>query len=428
MSDVLISGARVVMGEAVVETDVLVRNGKIRLGGGAAGGQRVSGRGLILLPGFVDIHTHGYGGFDFTLGPYDAATDSFDGSPAALRAALAAYVQRMPALGLTTSYLSTIAAPPQVLRERLTILAEFLKAPPAGTRIPGAFLEGTFISEKMVGAMNPELIQRPDPAVFDHINAAGLVRLALVAPDGGGARLALVRHIARRGVIVGAGHTAATAEELQAARRAGLRYMVHFLNGPTGGSFKPFYGGGAVEAGLSDPRLFVELIADGYHINPRYVRDLLARKGFDRVVVITDSMFAAGARGLKSFQMNGVYGNVSADGKYMHVANSPLTLFGSCLDMPTAVGNILSWLTRPLEGVWVRRHEALPLDAALVAAAKMTATNAARLTGLDRKPGLGEIADGRTADLVLARLTGRAGAYRLTVRRTWLAGREVYRK
>jgi alpha-D-ribose 1-methylphosphonate 5-triphosphate diphosphatase PhnM len=78
--------------------------------------------------------------------------------------------------------------------------------------------------------------------------------------------------------------------------------------------------------------------------------------------------------------------------------------------------------------VWARRHEAATLEEALVAASRMTATNAARLTGLDRQLGAGSIADGRAADLILARLTGRAGNWHLDISRTWIAGREAYRR
>jgi len=460
MPDLLITGARVVTRQAVLDSDVAIRGSKIRLVGGPprrngsgrvpclrlsersgdpdavqsgrkhatfpGPAQIIDARGLVLLPGFIDIHTHGYGGFDFTLGVYNAASDSFDGSRDRSLEALDAYVRQMPRTGLTTSYLATIAAPVPALRERLALLKEFLRRPPLGTRVIGAFLEGSFISEKMRGAMSAELVQRPDVAVFDAIDASGMIRLALVAPDEAGLRLTLIRHVARRGVIVGAGHTNCTADELDAARRAGLRYVVHFLNGPTGHSYKPFHGGGAVEGALADDRLYAELIADGYHIDPRYVRDVLARKGFDRVIAVSDSMFAAGARGLKSFQMFGVFGKVGPDGKYLQVASDPLTLYGSCLDMSTAASNLLSWLTRPMPGVWTRRHEALTSDEALVAVGRMAATNAARLTGLDRRLRIGEIATGRTADLVLARLAGRPGAYRLQVQRTWLAGQEVF--
>ena len=454
MSDVLITGARVVTPEGVVEADVTIRAGKIRTadrrlarspraastarGKGSAlpsrAGklQRVDGRGCILLPGFIDIHTHGYDGFDFTLGVYDAATDRFDASADRSLEALGRYVGRMPSMGVTTSTLATMAAEVHTLRERLDLLARFLKSPPPGTRLAGAFLEGTFISDQMLGAMNAEFVHRPDVRLFDEVNASGMIRLALVAPEGGRAAQSLIRHMTRRGVVVGAGHTGATADELRAARRAGLKYMVHFMNGPTGSSFKPFHGGGAVEGALADDRLACELIADGYHVDPRYARDMMARKGFDRIIAVSDSMFAAGATGgkggLKTFQMSGVFGKVSPDGKYLQVAHNPKALFGSCLDLPTAFGNLVSWLTRPMAGVWVRRHEAMAPDEALAAASKMTATNPARLTGLDGAPGLGRIADGRTADLVLARLTGKPGAYRLTVRRTWVGGREVFRR
>ncbi|MBN2583428.1 MAG: amidohydrolase family protein [Planctomycetes bacterium] len=442
MSDTLITGARVVTPKGVMAADVAIRNGKIVLGPKAvagvagvagtegAGGSRqtIDAGGKVLLPGFVDIHTHGYEGFDFTLGLYDAATDSFDGSPERSLEALGRYVTRMAELGVTTTYLATMAAETETLRRRLSLLETFLKSPPAGTRVLGAFLEGTFVNDKMVGAMNPDLVHRPDGALFDHINETGQVKLCLVTPEFDQAALTLVRHLGRRGVVCGAGHTQATAEQIVAARRAGLRYMVHFLNGPTGTSFKPFHGGGAVEGALADEKLYCELIADGYHVNPRYARDLIARKGFERIIAVSDAMFAAGARGLRTFQVNGVYGVVGPGGKYLQVAHSPQTLFGSCLNMPTAFGNLVSWLTAGGPGVWVMHHPGVGVDEALTAAALMTSGNPCRMMGLDKRLGIGSIATGRRADLVLADLKGKPGDFRLEVHRTWIDGREVYAK
>jgi len=428
MNDMVISGAKVVTPEGVVGTDVAIRRGRIVLGPRASGPakRRIRAAGKVLLPGFVDIHVHGYEGFDFTLGVYDAASDTFDASADRSLEALGRYVSRMAALGVTTTYLATVAAETETLRRRLRLLEEFLKSPPSGTRVLGAFLEGTFVSDKMVGAMNPELVHRPDIGLFDQINETGLVKLCLVTPEHGESALSLIRHLSRRGVVSGAGHTGATGEEIAAARRAGLRYMVHFLNGPTGTSFKPFHGGGAVEGALAEDRLYCELIADGYHVDPRYVRDLIARKGWHRIIAVTDAMFAAGARGLKTFQVNGIYGVVGPGGKYLQVAHSPSTLFGSCLDMPTAFANLVNWLTAGGPGVWVSGHRGISTDEALTAAALMTATNACRMIGLDKSLGVGSIAAGRRADLVLAELRGRRGALRLEVCRTWVDGREVY--
>jgi len=453
MTDLMITGARVVTPDGIVERDVTIRGGKVRLAPAQAakgrrraasrkaatakgGGrrrpevQRIDARGRVLLPGFVDIHTHGHGGFDVVLGVYDAARDRFEGSRRASLAALGDYVGRMTSLGVTTAFLATMAAEERTLRRRLRLLDEFLQKPPAGARIAGVFLEGTFISDTMLGAMNRKFVHPPDVRLFDRINETGLVKLALVAPESGAAARKLIRHMSRRGVVPGAGHTDASADQLRAARRAGLAYMVHFLNGPTGHNFKSFGGGGTVEGALSDDTLPCEIIADGYHVDPRYVRDVIARKGPDRVIAISDSMFPAGVvvgpGRFKSFTVKGVRGTVGPGGKYLHVAGKPNVLFGSCLDMPTAFGNLVSWLTRPMDGIWVRRHEALSPDDALVAVAKMAATNPARLTGLDRSLGIGRIASGRAADLVLARLDGKPGAYTLSVERTWSAGREVF--
>ncbi|MHC4695049.1 MAG: hypothetical protein ACYS67_20145, partial [Planctomycetota bacterium] len=133
-------------------------------------------------------------------------------------------------------------------------------------------------------------------------------------------------------LVVGAGHCNATCEQIEEAIRAGLKYFIHFTNGPTGGSYKPFHGGGAIEAILKSDELYAEQILDGYHVNPAYVRDILRRKGPDRIIGVTDCLFAAGSQ-VTQFTGGGIRGALSESGEYFQVVEKPGTLFSSNLTM-----------------------------------------------------------------------------------------------
>ena len=224
--------------------------------------------------------------------------------------------------------------------------------------------------------------------------------------------------------MVGAGHTNATYNQFEKAARAGLKYCIHFLNGPIGGSHKSFNGGGAIEAVLKFEELYAEQICDGFHLHPAYVRDTIKRKGIDRILGVTDAMFAAGSE-LREFDIAGIKGRVSEDGRYISVANKPNTLFSSNLTMNRAFENILNWFTTDMQGIWNRRHEALEFEKALVAATKIFSTNPCVLTSLE-KQGCGSIVDGAKADLCVLDITGSAGNYKITVASTIVDGNTVY--
>ena len=101
-------------------------------------------------------------------------------------------------------------------------------------------------------------------------------------------------------------------------------------------------------------------------------------------------------------------------------------LFGSLLDMSTAFGNFLSWLTIDMEGVWYRRHPAHDLDSALVRVSRMCASNPAHLLAMDGPGGTGRLQKGRCADIVLASLSGKPGKWKVSVKRTFIGGRQVF--
>ena len=208
-----------------------------------------------------------------------------------------------------------------------------------------------------------------------------------------------------------------------------MKYCIHFLNGPTGGSYKPFDNGGAVEGILQDERVYVELILDGVHVNPKYVRDVVERKGIDKVMAVTDAMFASQAKGVTDFQMNEIPGRLSEDGRYIYVVGKkPLTLFSSVLTMEVVFNNLLSFLTREMNGVWCRTHKAMSLDQAIPSAARMCATNACSMLKMHEAedPETGSIEEGKWADLLVADIEGKAGDYRLSIQKVFVHGNEVH--
>jgi len=432
--DYLIRGAEIVAPNRVFHGDIAVRDGRITAVGKVrppASATVINARGLLALPGFVNLHVHGAVGFDATSGAYDPKTDSFDSSPGACRRLLPEVMKQYARRGVTRALLATWAAPLRQLERAYASIADYADSMANGrdgARLEGIFPEGTFISNPaFCGAMNPANFLPPAIKTFDAMQRAarGHIRYINIAPEGGKAAEKLIKHVNYMGVVPGMAHTSCPAEQVLKCVRLGLRVCHHFLNGPTGGSFKPFGGGDVIEAVLDCPELYAELICDGWHINPRYVLDVVARKGRDRVAVVTDSGFQVGMKAIKKFTLGGVKGRVHPGGGYLEVVGKPGTLFGSVLTMDRAFANLLSWLTGDLDGIWGARRRPMPRNRALVHVARACSTNPAALLNLDNNIGVGRLAAGRQADIVLAKLTGRPGKYALKVKHTFVEGRKV---
>ncbi len=196
------------------------------------------------------------------------------------------------------------------------------------------------------------------------MNESGIIRLVNLVPDFGEASYRLTEYLTKKGISVGAGHTDGTYEQFRRATEAGLKYAIHFMNGPTGGSFKAFDGGGAVEAILRED-IYAEVIMDGIHVAPWYVREALARKGIDKIMAVSDAMFSSQAQGVRDFTINGIQGRVDDSGRFVYVVGKERrTLFSSVLTLDVAFGNLLSWLTVDTPGVWTRMHPAISLEEA----------------------------------------------------------------
>jgi N-acetylglucosamine-6-phosphate deacetylase len=263
---------------------------------------------------------------------------------------------------------------------------------------------------------------------FEKVNETGVIRLVNIVPDFGDDSCQLTEYLTKKGISVGAGHTDATFNQFQQAMAKGLKYCIHFLNGPISGSFKQFNGGGGIEAVLRGS-IYAEMIMDGVHIAPWYILDVLNRKGADRIMAISDAMFSSQADGVRDFSINGINGRVDDSGRYVYVVGrEKLTLFSSVLTMDVAFSNLVSWLTVDMEGAWTPMHKAKTLNDAITIAGKCCSTNIARMLKWQGGDDLesGEITNGKWVDFVVGKITGQPGNYKLDVKKVYVRGVKVY--
>ncbi|GAA4177223.1 N-acetylglucosamine-6-phosphate deacetylase [Gryllotalpicola koreensis] len=267
--------------------------------------------GQHLVPGFLDLHGHGAGGFAFDDGAY----------------AISKALEVHRAHGTTRSVISLVANPLDELTASLTAIADLAAE---DELVLGAHLEGPFLATERKGAHNPDFLIDPSPAAVERLIAAahGTLRQITLAIERENA-LEAIDVFVEAGVQVAVGHTEATYEQASAAFDRGARLLTHAFNAMPGiGHRAP----GPIVAALQDPRVTVELILDGVHVAPP-----VARLAFDaapgRIALITDAMAATGspdgAYKIGSLDVS-VVGGVArlreADGSAGSIAGSTLTL------------------------------------------------------------------------------------------------------
>lgn len=233
----------------------------------------VDGAGLLLAPGFVDIHGHG------------GARASFDDGPEAIATARALH----RAHGTTRAVLSLVTASVADLVERVAMIADLADA---DDTILGSHLEGPFLDPGHKGAHTESLLRAPSPSDIDALVEAGrgTIRQVTLAPelDGG---LDAVRRFVEAGVAVAVGHTNADDEIARRAFDAGASILTHAFNAmPSIHHRAP----GPIPAALHDPRVTLEIIADGVHVHPSVIR-IAFDSAPGRIALVTDAMAAAGA-------------------------------------------------------------------------------------------------------------------------------------
>lgn len=359
----LLQGARILT-ETGFEEDraLLIGEGRIldSLADAAAPAGAVVERlpeGSILAPGFIDVQVNGGGGFLFNETPT---------AEAAL--AIAAAHRRFG----TTAILPTIITDrPEVMWAGLAAARAAMARP--GSGIAGVHLEGPFISPRRPGVHDPALIRPMGAADADWLclSAADLPLLLTVAPEE--VSDDHLRRLAEAGIVLSAGHTAASAERIAAALALGLRGFTHLYN-----AMPPLAGRepGPVGAALFDRTAWCGLIADGVHVHPTSLRLALSARPEARMFLVTDAMTVLGTDA-ESFML---YGHRILR-RHGRLEREDGTLAGADLDMAAAVRNAVTLL-----GCTPER------------ALRMASTYPADFMGLADR---GRIAPGLRADLVL---------------------------
>ncbi|MEH3089516.1 MAG: N-acetylglucosamine-6-phosphate deacetylase [Microbacterium arborescens] len=323
-----------------------------------------AGNGAVLVPGFIDIHGHGGGGH------------AYDDGVEAVRAARALHREH----GTTRAVVSLVTATIDQLAQRVAAVADLAAT---DETVLGSHLEGPFLDPGHHGAHDPALLVTPAPDAVERLLAAGrgTVRQVTIAPELPGA-LAAVETIVRAGAAAAVGHTDADADVSLRAFDAGATILTHAFNAMPGLHHRA---PGPVGAATRDPRVTLEIIADGVHLAPEIVRIAFAAAP-GRVALVTDAMAAAG----------------SADGDYLlgalevRVENTVArladgTIAGSTLTQDAAL------------------RTAVAAGVALADAVTALTSTPARAIG---RPDLGSLAVGAPADAVLLDDT-------LHVRRVW---------
>ena len=316
----------------------------------------IDAEGLLVLPGLVDIHSHGAAGEDFS-----------DGNPEGLKKIL----QYEKCCGITSYCPTSMTFPKERLRQIFASIKGAQTEEEA--KVVGINMEGPFLDPSKKGAHVEEWIAAPDAAFVRELNqdVDGLVRLVTLAPNMDGAE-EFIKEMHEE-VCISLGHTAADYDCASRAMKLGAHHVTHLYN-----AMQPFghRAPGLIGAAMDDPECMVELICDGYHIHPSAIRAAFRLFGPERVILISDSMRATGME-------NGTYelGGQEVTVKDRKAVLKDGTLAGSAT-------NLYGCMCKAIEF-------GIPLEQAIMAAT----ANPARSIGIfDR---VGSIRIGKQADLLL---------------------------
>ena len=317
-------------------------------------------QGSYIMPGFIDSHIHGIGGF----GTEDCKAASILGMS-----------ERLADFGVS-------AFMPTVYTDKLEVMLASIQSivdamgNEQGAKILGVNLEGPFISMARVGAQNPEGVLPVNLDVFNQLIDAGKgnVLCMTVAPE-----LKHMRELAllarEKNIVLLAGHTDATYENIMEGMQCGIFHSTHFFNAM---SRLHHRNPGTVGAILIQREMQCEIICDGVHVHPELVKMLLREKPLDNIVMVTDSLKPTKQR-TGPLKANGMDVVLASDGAFISTKDPDLFV-GSGLTMLQGLKNVVEW------------------EVPIQQASQMSSTNPARIYNLSKQ---GMLVPGYRADVVV---------------------------
>lgn len=315
--------------------------------------------GKYVIPGLIDVHTHGNSGYDFSDGSYEG-----------LLIMCRYYAQH----GITSVAPTSLTVPYDQLSAAYKTAKLVHEENEKGlAKIRGINMEGPFFSVKKKGAQNAINIRLPDYDVFLKLNedSGNLIKIVDIAPELEGS-IEFIKKVSRS-VTVSIAHTDCSYEEAAAAFQAGATQLTHMFNAmPSIHHRQP----GPIIAAIENRNVMAEIICDGHHIHPAIIRFAFQMFGAQRMIIVSDSLRCCGMPDGK-FDIGGQEAYISngvaklADG----------TLAGSMTNVYECLKNVISF--------GIKKEDAVRA---------VTYNPALQLGCLDE---VGSIEDGKAADFLI---------------------------
>lgn len=342
-----------------------------KIGKDLSGDEVIDASGKYVMPGLIDIHTHGGFGGDFS----DATRESYD-------KALSFHSKN----GTTSLLTSSVTAPVEDILELIDMTRKYKEKENPVCRVLGAHIEGPFISVKNKGAQKEEYLKVPSDGYEFISKNVDVIKTVTVSTELPG-MADMIKELKSLGVVLAGGHDDGKEETIYPAIDSGLSLCTHWYCAmSTARVENGKRSAGLMEIGLTDDRLTLELLADNHHIIPELLKMAYKMKGADKLVLVSDCLRAGGQPKDGRVYTLGRENDTEATKFIVDLGVARL------LDGTRFAGSIT-----PL-GVMIKNVTGVGIP--LVDAVKMASITPAKVIGVDKL--YGSVAEGKKADIYIA--------------------------